>query len=333
MHLLVTLSLPRPNILRSGDGREGHIFERALIEVVDWETREVVEEVDYTPPPENLGEGCSVRFTGGCAYDGRWFQCSGTEVVVYDPSDWSVERVISHPSFHDLHGLAVEGDEIAIANTGLEMVQILNRAGDIQREIPVAATPTWDRFDRSVDYRRVVSTKPHEVHPNHVFRIDGQWWVTRCLRQDAVNTENPDDRIDVRVGNPHDGIVRGDFVYFTTTNAHLVVASTITRKVEQVIDINALNEQGGRIGWCRGIEVHEYMAYVGFTRLRYSPWAETFKTAKDVMRGRKRVSHIERIDLARGELVDSYDYERHRSGAIFGLTALSRVVGSELNGE
>ena len=327
MHLVATMAIPKKDISKPGPGSEGHIFERARIEVIDWEKKECTKGIDYHPPPEHLGQGCSVRFTGGCPYQGKWFQCSATEVVVYNASDWSVERVISHRSFHDLHGVTVVDDQIVIANTGLEMVQFLNMSGDIVREVNLASVPTWERFDRNEDYRCINSTKPHEIHPNHTFQIDGQWWVTRCLKCDAINVENPEDRIDIGVGHPHDGIVRGDFVYFTTTNAHLIVASVATRKVEEIIDLNQFNARGTKIGWCRGLEVHDDMAYVGFTRLRFSKWAETFQTAKDALRGRKSNTHIEAIDLKRKRLVDSYDQDRFASGAIFTLMNHDRVTG------
>jgi hypothetical protein len=83
--------------------------------------------------------------------------------------------VISPPSFHDLHGVTIVDDEIAIANTGLDMVQFLDLSGRIVREVNLASVPTWERFDRATDYRRAVSTKPHEIHPNYLFQIDGQW--------------------------------------------------------------------------------------------------------------------------------------------------------------
>jgi hypothetical protein len=327
MLLLVTMAVPKKAIDQTTDGYEGHVFERARIEVLDWEKRACTREIDYRPPPEHLGEGCSVRFTGGCSYQGQWFQCSGTEIVVYDTRDWSVQQVISHPSFHDLHGVTVVNDEIAIANTGLDMVQFLDLSGRIVREVNLASVPTWERFDRATDYRCVVSTKPHEIHPNHLFQIDGQWWVTRFLKCDAVNLANPEERIDIGVGQPHDGIIRGDFIYFTTTNAHLVIADVATRKVVEIIDLNRFNPWGGKIGWCRGLEVDGDFAYIGFSRLRKSKWAGTFQVAKDALRRRKRKSHIERIDLRQKKLVDSYDYETHGSSAIFSLMHYDRVTG------
>jgi len=327
MRLLVTMAVPREDVTEVGGGHEGHIFERARIEILDWDTKTCVHAVEYKPPPEHLGEGCSVRFTGGCPYQGRWFQTTSTELVVYNPEDWSIERVISHPSFHDLHGVTVIDDQLAIPNTGLDMVQFLDLAGQIVREVNLASVPTWERFDRNTDYRRVVSTKPHEIHPNHTFQLDGRWWVTRCLKSDAVCLEDPEDRIEIGQRMPHDGILRGDYLYFTTTDAFLVVADPKTRKIEEMIDLNQFNPHGSRIGWCRGLEVEGDHAYVGFSRLRRSKWHGVFRTAKDVMYGRKRQTHIERIDLRRKELVDSYDYQTRGSSAIFTLMNHERVLG------
>lgn len=310
---------------------EGHKFVGARIEILDWDTKTCVQRIDYEAPPEHLGDGCSLKFTGGCAYRGRWFQTSGTELVIYRLSDWSIDRVISHRSFNDLHGVAVDGDEMVVVNTGIEALCFLDWSGEIVREVNLASTPTWERFDRSFDYRRIGTTKPHEVHVNHAFRLDGDWWATRCIQRDAVNVERPDDRINIEVGQPHDGIIRGDFIYFTTTNARLVIANVATRKVEEILDLNRMNDSGGRIGWCRGLEVEGDVAYVGFTRLRRSKWAGVFDSVKDVARGRKRSSHIERIDLKRKVVLDSYDHKRNASSAIFTLMNYDRVIGAETN--
>jgi hypothetical protein len=325
MRLLVTMALPKKDITTVGDGKEGYIYERARIEILDWETKTSLEQHEYRPPPENLPDGLSVRFTGGCPYQGKWYQASGTEVVVYNVADWSVESVFSHPTFHDLHGVTVIDDQIVIPNTGLEMVQFLDMNGEIVREKNLASVPTWERFDRDTDYRAVGSTKPHEIHVNHVFQLDGQWWATRAMKDDAINLSHPDERIDIRVGHPHDGIIRGDFIYFTTTNAHIVIANVATRKVEDVIELAKLDRSTR--GWCRGLEVDGDYAYVGFSRLRRSKWAGTFHSMKDVVKGRKRNTHIEKIDLRRKVLVDSYDYERDGSGAIFTLMDYDRVQG------
>jgi hypothetical protein len=314
MHLLVTLSIPRPN-LKERD--YAHIFIGGRIEIIDWEKRECIRRIDYVSSPEHLGQGYSMRFTGGCLHDGQWFQAAGTEVVVYSLPDWSVHRVISFPSFNDLHGVKVIGNEIGVINTGLEMFQILSLEGEIVREFNAAATPTWERFDRSIDYRRFGSTKPHTSQINNAFKIDGQWWLTRCLGRDAVNVEDGEDRIPIAVGQPHDGLVRGDFIYFTTTNAHIVVARASTRKVEEVIDLNALLGKGRKMGWCRGLEVKGETAYVGFTRLRRSKWHGLFDAAKDSIRGRKGHSFIQKVDLRKKVLVDSYDYQLEASPEIF----------------
>jgi len=290
-----------------------------------------VKQIEHRPPPEYLAEGFSVRFTGGCAWKGKWFQTTSTELVIFDLAHWSKERVISHSSFNDVHGVAIDDDEIAIVNTGLELIQFLDHRGKIVREVNVASQPTWERFDRNTDYRKVESTKPHEVHVNHAFKIDGQWWATRCLKSDAINLENPNDRIEIPVGQPHDGIVRGDFVYFTTTNGHVVIADVATRKVCEVIDVNELDPVAGLKGWCRGLEIEGDFAYVGFTRFRRSKWRETFRVVKDMVRGASRISHINKINLKHKKLVETYTYDGMNSVAIFALADYDRVIRTPQN--
>ena len=104
MLLLATMSMPKPDLTTEA---EWHLFDRARIEILDWERKECIKSVDYITSPEHLGEGCSMKFTGGCLYRGQWFQAAGTELVIFNLPDWSVDRVISHRSFNDLHGVTV----------------------------------------------------------------------------------------------------------------------------------------------------------------------------------------------------------------------------------
>ena len=43
--------------------------------------------------------------------------------------------------------------------------------------------PTWERFDPEVDYRQVPTTKPHETHPNFVFIVEEDVWVTVSIHK------------------------------------------------------------------------------------------------------------------------------------------------------
>lgn len=269
-----------------------------------------------------------MRFTGGCAYKGQWFQTAGTELIIYDLPHWTIHRIISFPSFNDLHGVTVIDDEIGIVNTGLEIFQVLNINGDIKKEFNAMDEPGRIRFDRTIDYRHIGSIKPHQVQINNAFQIDGDWWVTRCLSQDAINLNNREDRIPIGVGQPHDGLICGDFIFFTTTNAHIVIACTATRKIEEVINLNALRGKREKMGWCRGIVVKGLTAYVGFTRLRRSKWHGLFDITKDFMRGRKSHSFIQKVDLERKTLLDCYNYSREGSPDIFALADFEYVTGA-----
>jgi len=66
--------------------------------------------------------------------------------------------------------------------------------------LPVLDEPAWSRFSPLVDYRRVQSTKPHRAHPNFLFVLDGEPWVTRAHQMDAICLRDHSKRIDIGEG-------------------------------------------------------------------------------------------------------------------------------------
>ena len=70
---------------------------------------------------------------------------------------------------------------------------------------------------------RSPTTKPHQAHPNHVFQLDGQPWVTRFNQRDAVCLETGE-RMPIDAQRPHDGTPHNGGVYFTTIDGHIVVS-------------------------------------------------------------------------------------------------------------
>ena len=89
------MSVTRRDLARMRPETEAFSFDRARIEVLDWETKRCVKEFEYQPQSDNLGEGMGARFTGGCSWRGKWLQTSNTELVIYDTANWTIEKVIS----------------------------------------------------------------------------------------------------------------------------------------------------------------------------------------------------------------------------------------------
>ena len=127
-----------------------------------------------------------------------------------------------------------------LANTEIETVQYFDLNGNFLREKNMAYTPTNKRVTADIDYRLLKDTKPHEVHINQLFLCNGEVWVTRMIPQDAVAVDNPEKKISIIAGQPHDGIVIENDIIFTTTNGHIVIADWSLGKLIKDIDIYIL---------------------------------------------------------------------------------------------
>lgn len=286
----------------------------AYLKIIDFESGEVKKEKFYVSPPERRGG--PLEFTTGTLYNGEFVLPTGTEILFYDCQTLQIKRVISLPSFTDLHHVNIHNGLLYIANTGLEMVQVLSMDGEFLKEYNMTSTPTWERFDPRQDYRLVPTTQPHEVHVNQVFFLDDQPWATRCLQCDAICLVDPEKRIDLKVegGNPHDGLVVGDYIYFTITAGFVIVVNKFTRKKEAIFDLSKMCDSPVQLGWCRGIEVVGDQIFVGFTRFRRSKFRE-FGTW--ITSGAKKFlpSRVSQFDLNQNKFVKEIEIDSITGGA------------------
>lgn len=145
--------------------------------------------LEYQSPLEHCPdtEDPSQIFKSATIAGDKAYLCTLTEVLVCSFPSFSVERVISHPCFNDLHHVLPAPDgRMFVAVTGLDAVAELAPDGELLRLVSVIDRSPWDRFSRDVDYRRVLTTKPHRSHPNYLFFLGGRLWVTRFEQRDAV---------------------------------------------------------------------------------------------------------------------------------------------------
>ena len=277
--------------------------------------------VEYISPPDACPDELpAILFKSASIRGDRLYACTSTEVLVYSLPTFRVEHYVSLPCFNDLHHVApTSRGTLLVVSTGLDLVVEVTPTGDLIREWSVLGEDTWARFSRSTDYRKVATTKPHKSHPNHVFEIGNDVWATRLQQRDAICLTTPGPRIDIAVQRPHDGYVFGDRIYFTTVDGHIVIASTKTLQIEQVIDLNQMNghpEQS--LGWCRGVlPIDERRLWVGFTRVRPTKFAENVAWIKH---GTKhRPSHVALYDLERKVCEKEIELEPHGIGVVFSL--------------
>ncbi len=303
---------------------EWHLYERALILRIDVnrETSEVC--VDYVSPPEVCPDTDtpSLLFKAGTLRGNTLYVCTSTEVLVYRVPDFKRIGYVSVPCFNDLHHVSPtpEGN-LLVVNTGLDMVVEITQEGQVLREWNVLGEDPWARFSQEVDYRKVETTKPHKSHPNYVFQLGGNIWITRHKQRDCISLTEANSRIQIGGEGIHDGHIHGDKIYFTQVDGHLVIVDQKTRKVEEVIDLNAIdNVERALLGWCRGLHVlDERRAWVGFTRVRKTKFKENINWVKRVLGNAAKPAHLALYDLVAKKCLKEIDLEKHGMNVVFSI--------------
>lgn len=279
--------------------------------------------VEYVSPPEVCPDELPAILFKSAALKGKsLYTCTSTEVLVYELPSFRLQHYISLPCFNDLHHVCpTPRGTLLVVVTGLDMVVEITTTGGVIREWSVLGEDPWARFSRQIDYRKVPTTKPHKSHPNHVFELDHEVWVTRLQQRDAICLTTAGPRIDIAVQRPHDGYVCGDRIYFTTVDGHIVIASRKTLQVEQTIDLNQMRGPSGQaLGWCRGVlPLDERWLWVGFTRVRATKFVENVAWIKNSDSYRHKASHVALYDLERKTCEQEIELEPHGIGVVFSL--------------
>jgi len=301
---------------------EWQACEQALLIELDPASNQSSAKIEYVSPPEVCPkESPAILFKSATLKDNKLYACTSTEVLVYELPAFRLAHYISLPCFNDLHhAYPSQRGTILVVVTGLDMVVEVTTTGELVREWSAIGEDPWARFSPETDYRLVPTTKPHRSHPNHVFELDGEVWVTRFQQRDAICLTQTGPRIDIAVQSPHDGYVVGDRIYFTTVDGHVVIANRKTLQVEETIDLNTMSGQSGQnLGWCRGLlPVDERWLWVGFTRVRPTKFVENVAWIRNGT-SRHKPSHIALYDLKLQKCEEEIELEPHGIGVVFSL--------------
>lgn len=263
-------------------------YHKGIVIRLDLEKNESSTTMDYISPEDASAEPGAILFKAATLTDRHLYLCTQTEILIFRLPEMHQTGYITLPLFNDVHHVALTPrGTLAVANSGLEMVVELTRDGKALREWNVLGGDPWAHYSREVDYRQA-NLKPHKSHPNYVFFLDDEMWVTRFYQKDAVSLTRPGRRMEIGVGSPHDGVVHGDCTYFTTVNGHVVIVDNHTLKTKEVLDLNAIHNHGGPLGWTRGILVEEDRIWVGFSRIRPTKIKENLDWVKHTLKWRLR---------------------------------------------
>lgn len=320
MNLLLTGGEQRrPRTITAGAGH-WYKYARGRLLRVDPAAGTVDDVMSYESPPEVVAdEEPAVLFKQGTLDGDRLYMTTQTEVIVYRYPELEVEHYISLPRFNDVHHVRpTNSNTLLVVNTGLDQVLELDYDGTVLKEWNSLGKDPWERFDRDIDYRKVSSTKPYESHPNHVFTIDDEIFVTRFKQKDAVSVEDPTRRIEIGVERVHDGVEFGDHIYFTAVNGHVAVVDKATLKVEELVDLSEIEPSNRLLGWCRGIAPDDTGVWVGFSRLRPTAVRENIAWVKSGFR-KSMPTHIARYNLESRTLEQRIELEDHNFNAVFSI--------------
>ncbi len=278
----------------------------------------------YQPDPEEVrsfpraappGPMSLDRFTGLCEYDGRYFATTFNEVLVIEKGTGRLIDVHSQPSFNDLHCcFAWEGGQ-AVANTGMDCIELFDHAWQQVGRVRLAGTNDID----GRDWRQVPSTKPHACHVNWLFMLGGELWCTRYVQRDAVKVHDPTERMDIGYGMPHDGLVRDGRVLFTSAEGKIVAHQAAGRREQSaVLDLEDM-VRPFRTGWVRGLHFTGDDFYVGTTRLRYTTSRKVLNWVLSKPRNYSN-SAVLRVRAGDGKLVSVWEMP-HPCAVVFSLLA------------
>lgn len=277
--LLLTGGTEKPQKLDEWSG-----FKNAIALELDIDSGICKKAFDYFTPEQNRPPqpGCSVLFKASEIKGNKLIVTTQTEVLIYQLSDYKLLNRISLNYFNDVHHAhLLENEHLLVCATGLDAVFEINESGDIINQWSTTDEDIWSRFDQQIDYRKILTTKPHASHPNFCFDYKNEKFVTRFKQKDAISL-NSNKRFNIEVGGPHDGFVLNDKVYFTTVNGYIVGFDINTTEKILVENLNLYTSGERNLGWCRSLLMcNDFEAIVGFSRIRTSKFSDYLSWIKE----------------------------------------------------
>ncbi|MFJ5760228.1 hypothetical protein ACIQAA_14080 [Neobacillus sp. NPDC093182] len=300
---------------------EWHQYQKGVIVQLDLDNKQFIKSLEYISPQEVCpNQDPSIVFKAGTVKNKQLYVCTQTEILIYSLPQLNQIGYLSLPCFNDVHHIRPNHNgNYMVVNTGLDMVVEVDPKGTILKEWNVLGQNPWERFSRTIDYRKVLTTKPHQSHPNYVFLLGNDIWVTRCLQKDAICLTKSNHHINIGGSLVHDGVLVGNTIYFTKVDGHIVAVDAKTLKVKIEYDLNDFSQAKNRLGWCRGIKVlNDDTVIVGFTRIRPSKnglqGAPLFEQENYILPTRIACYH-----LSQGKLLWEINLEPYGLNAVFSI--------------
>jgi hypothetical protein len=304
---------------------EWHHYSAGIIVAVEPETGSIRTCAEHVSPPDACAstQDPSILFKAGTLVGNLLYVPTQTELLTYHVPSFKRVGYLSLPCFNDVHHVGPGPDgTLLVANTGLDMVVEVTRDGLVRREWSVTGEALWTRFSPDVDYRKVLTTKPHRSHPNHVFMVGDDIWATRCDQRDAVCLTREQPSIPLGEQLVHDGLVRNGRIHFTMVSGHIMIVDAASLRVTCRHDLNTMYDGRRSLGWARGLEIlDDDHVVVGFSRLRPTKWKQNIQWVKSQLGRDADVfpTRIAMFDIRRGRLCWEVNLEQAGMNAVFSI--------------
>jgi hypothetical protein len=298
----------------------------ATLDVVDFEKKTIENVLKQVPSSKYRTEesGKDIRFTAAHLEDDKLYVGSPTQGFVYSYPSFQKLLELNSPYLNDVHHVFPLNDKIYAVSTGLDAVVRFDLEGRFEEIISVTDKEVFEKFDPKTDYRLIPSTKPHSAHPNFLFQLKGDLYVTRFIQKDAVCVEDNGKTIDINLERPHDGHVTEFGICFTTVDGHVVIVDVNDTSKKQVYDLNAVDKRNKPLGWCRGVLVQKDVMYVAFSALRPTSIESNLRWVKNKLKGggvpqAPLPSRIAKYTYPNLELIDEFEIPEGFTNVIFSV--------------
>ena len=201
-----------------------------------------------------LGKGIT-----GIAIDGDYvWACFSNIIAKIRISDFVIVDTIEDKHFNDLHEITLHNNQLYVANTGYESVDIIDLATKRIERIDLLGENI--RKNRP-EYTQDQDTKPHLHHISSITIDDDENIILGMVRQQRILNLTKWEWIGTKHSSPvHDVDFIDGKIWFTTVGG-LISNSEETWN---------LADYQSEIGWTRGLAVTDEGMYVGTTAIRES---------------------------------------------------------------
>lgn len=208
------------------------------------------------PKPEISVVGKGIT---GIAIDGDYvWACFSNIIAKIRISDFVIVDTIEDKQFNDLHEITLHNNQLYVANTGYESVDIIDLSTKRIERIDLLGENI--RKNRP-EYNQDQDTKPHLHHISCITIDDNENIILGMVRQQRILNLTKWEWIGTKYSSPvHDVDFINGKIWFTTVGG-LISNSEATWN---------LADYQSEIGWTRGLAVTDEGMFVGTTAIRES---------------------------------------------------------------